>query len=256
MASSCVECGARLERGARYCSRCGARSTAAEETNGIALMPASFVLALAVAALAAAVVLAVVGSWPLALVLAGIAILLVAVFLVVARRAPVGANARARTTVAAESLAMRGRAARRLVAARRELRQLASQRNRLLFELGAAVYGGDEHAAETTRGRIEELDLLASRTEGEMHEIVEATQRRIDRNRLEVQQTEVAVSAVTPGTPQTPAPGEGNPPEPARIPEQYPPPDEGTPPQPAVIPEPGPAVIPEPGPQGAVREAG
>jgi hypothetical protein len=45
-----------------------------------------------------------------------------------------------------------------------------------------------------------------------------------------------------------PAPGEGDPPEPARIPEPYPPPDEATPPQPAIIPEPGPAVIPEPGP--------
>ena len=29
-----------------------------------------------------------------------------------------------------------------------------------------------------------------------------------------------------------------------------PPPNEGDPPQPAIIPEPGPAVIPEPGPQG------
>ena len=66
------------------------------------------------------------------------------------------------------------------------------------------------------------------------------------RGRLEVQPTEVAEAPEQPD----PAPGEGNPPEPARIPEPYPPPDEGSPPQPAVIPEPGPAVIPEPGPQG------
>ena len=72
-------------------------------------------------------------------------------------------------------------------------------------------------------------------------------EQRVARRRLEVQSTEVAEQ---PQEPQTPAPGEGNPPEPARIPEPYPPPDEGNPPQPAIIPEPGPAVIPEPGPQG------
>jgi hypothetical protein len=68
-----------------------------------------------------------------------------------------------------------------------------------------------------------------------------------------VQPTEVAEQ---PEEPSTPAPGEGNPPEPARIPEPYPPPDEGSPPQPAVIPEPEPAVIPEPGPQGRKKKKG
>lgn len=86
-----------------------------------------------------------------------------------------------------------------------------------------------------------------------MHAVVEKTQERLAERRLEVQPTEVF--AQQPAEPeQTPAPGEGNPPEPARIPEPYPPPDEGTPPQPAVIPEPGPAVIPEPGPQGEAEE--
>jgi hypothetical protein len=115
------------------------------------------------------------------------------------------------------------------------------------------VYRGDAHVAETVRARIDELDRLAGETEGEMHAIVEATHRRIEHGRLEVQPTQVAQA---PNVPEPQTPGEGNPPEPARIPEPYPPPDEGTPPQPAVIPEPGPAVIPEPGPRGAGGEAG
>jgi cell division septation protein DedD len=227
--------------------------------------PASLVLVLASAALAVAVVLVVIGQWPFGLVAAGIAILLVAAFIGAARRTPAGSaarstadsleNLRTRVAAGAESVATRGRAARRLVALRGELRQMASLRSRLLFELGDAVYRGDARAEEATRARIDELDRLAAETEGEMQTIVEATHRRIERRRLEVQPTEIAAVPGTPETPQTPAPGEGNPPEPARIPEPYPPPDEGTPPQPAVIPEPEPAVIPEPGPQGLGREA-
>ena len=120
-------------------------------------------------------------------------------------------------------------------------------RARLLFELGDAVYRGDEQAAEAARQRVEELDALAAEKEAEMQQVIESAQDVVARRRLEVQPTEVAEQ---PQQPSVPDPGELNPPEPARIPEPYPPPDEGSPPQPAVIPEPGPAVIPEPGPQG------
>jgi hypothetical protein len=284
---SCAHCGAALDRDARYCPQCGRRNNTTAETTVVEIpadetgpvpitvtqseprfygvTPATGVLALAVAALAVAVVLVALGHWPFGLVAAGLAILLVAAFLGAARRTPSGSPSRstadaldgfrARATVAAESFASRGRAARRLVALRRELRHMAALRARLLFELGDAVYRGDAQATETTRARIEELDALAVQTEGEMQSIVEATQRRIERGRLEVQPTEVAEAPSVPDPPDTPAPGEGNPPEPARIPEPYPPPDEGTPPQPAIIPEQEPAVIPEPGPQGADRES-
>jgi hypothetical protein len=224
--------------------------------------PTSLVLGLAAAALAAAVVLVVLGRWPFGLLAAGLAILLVAAFLGPARRSPPGSRSRstgealdifrARATVAAESFASRGRAARRLGALRRELRHMASVRGGLLFELGDAVYRGDAEATDTTRARIDELDRLAAQTEGDMQAIVDATHRRIERGRLEVQHTEIAE---VPNAPDAPPPGEVNPPEPARIPEPYPPPDEGTPPQPAIIPEQEPAVIPEPGPQGAGRES-
>jgi zinc-ribbon domain len=284
---SCAHCGARIDPNARYCPHCGRRHNAstdtkvmevpADETGPVpvtmaqteprlyGVTPASGLLALAVAALAVAVVLVVVGRWPFGLLAAGVAVLLVVAFLGAARRTSPGStsrstadaldNFRSRATVAAESVATRGRAARRLVALRRELRGMATLRSRLLFELGDAVYRGDANAAEATRTRIDELDRLAAETEGEMQRIVEATHRKVERGRLEVQPTEVAEAPAGPDTPQAPLPGEGHPPEPARIPEPYPPPDESSPPQPAVIPEPGPAVIPEPGPQGAGREA-
>jgi zinc-ribbon domain len=278
--TSCPHCGRQLEAGARYCPQCGRRvedpdasdthvmEVPPDETGRVpvhvtraeprfyGITPWSLALALAGAAAAVAVVLFVLGHWPVALVVAGLAILLALVFIESARRTPRGSlprstveavdSFRARARVVGESIATRGRAARQLSSLRSELRRMSAHRSRLLFDLGVAVYGGDEQGAESVREHIAELDRLAAQKEAEMKQIVEATQRRVERGRLEVQPTEVAEQ---PSQPDTPAPGEGNPPEPARIPEQYPPPDEATPPQPAVIPEPGPAVIPEPGPQ-------
>jgi type IV secretory pathway TrbD component len=222
--------------------------------------PTTLVLVLAGVALTLAVVFFVLGKWPVALVLLGVALLLAAVFAESARRHPGGrvtrASAealdqfRARANVAADSLATRGRAMSRLFALRRELRRMAALRPQLLFELGDAVYRGDDQASETARGRIEELDRLVASTEGQMEDVVATAQRRIEERRLEVQPTEMVELPNEPG----PDPGELTPPEPAVIPEPYPPPDEATPPQPAIIPEPGPAVIPEPGPEPQTPE--
>jgi hypothetical protein len=114
-------------------------------------------------------------------------------------------------------------------------------RDRLLFELGAAVYRGDSQATERVRGQVRELDELAALREAEMESVVARTQERIDQRRLEVQATEMVE------LPDQPAqPGEGNPGGPAIIPEPYPPPDEGNPPEPAIMPEPGPLAPEEP----------
>jgi hypothetical protein len=278
--ASCSTCGATLARGARYCAHCG-RPTDDDETHPLAVptdetgdvpihvtrveprlygvTPANAALAVAAAAVTLAVVLLTIGPWPIGLILLGVGVLLLLLFLEAARRTPRGTVSRstaealdtfrARAGVAAGALATRGRAAGHIVSMRRELRQMWALRNRLLFELGEAVYRGDDQGSRTARERIDELDRLAAQREAQMHDLVRTTQERIDRRRLEVQPTIVAQTPQAPDAP-VPAPGEGNPPEPARIPEPYPPPDEGSPPQPAVIPEPGPAVIPEPGPQG------
>ena len=275
--TECAHCGADVAAGGRYCPQCGRAVDAGdtrvlpippEETGPVpvhrlqaerrlyGVTPATLVLGLACVALTGAVVLFVLGRWPVALVALGIALLLLAVFAETARRHPPGrvtrASAealdqfRARANVAADSLATRGRALTRLVGLRRELRRMAALRTQLLFELGEAVYRGDDEGSETARGRVEELDRLVASTEAQVSDVLTSAQRRIDRRRLEVQPTEMVE--------RSEEPGEITPPEPAVIPEQYPPPDEATPPQPAVIPEPGPAVIPEPSPQPQTPE--
>jgi zinc-ribbon domain len=271
--ADCPHCGAAVAEGSRYCPQCGRRVESGEndtrvqplpqeETGRVpverirveprlyGVTPTMLVLVLAGAALTLGIVFFVLGKWPIGLVLLGAALLLLAVFAETARRRPSGrvtrASAealdhfRARANVAANTLATRSRAMGRVYALRRELRRMATLRNQLLFELGDAVYRGDDQAGDEARGRIDELDRLTASKEAEMQEVLASAQHRIERRRLEVQPTEVAE---LPGEP-----GEVSPPEPAVIPEPYPPPDEATPPQPAIIPEPGPAVIPEPGP--------
>jgi hypothetical protein len=275
--AECPHCGAGVAADSRYCPQCGrptdvrgaetrVQPLPPEETGRVpvermraeprlyGVTPTTLVLVLVAAALTLSIVFFVLGNWPIGLVLIGAALLLLAIFVETARRLPGGrvtrasADAldqfRARANVAADSLATRGRAVRSVVALRRELKRMAALRSRLLFELGEAVYRGDDQASETARGQLEELDRLIASTEAQMQDVVATAQRRIEERRLEVQPTEVAE---LPDQPE-PAPGV-SPPEPAVIPEPYPPPDEGTPPQPAIIPEPGPAVIPERGPE-------
>jgi hypothetical protein len=273
----CATCGAQVAKKARFCPQCGTRigpqdtqvlETPPDETGPVpvhmtrveprlyGVIPSALVLGLAVASLILTIIFFVTGHWPIGLILLGVTVLLALLFFEAARRKPAGAVSRStaealeafreRAGVAAEALATRGRAATQLLAVRRELQRMAQLRLRLLVELGDAVYRGDEEQTETARSRVEELDRLAAQREAEMQAVIEQAERRLAQRRLEVQPTEVAEQ---PQEPETPAPGEGNPPEPARIPEQYPPPDEATPPQPAIIPEPSPAVIPEPGPQ-------
>jgi hypothetical protein len=257
--ASCSTCGRRLAKDSRYCPQCGQPTGGGgtkvlevppEETGPVpvtyqeaerhyyGVTPTRLVLGLAAAAGVAAVALFAIGRWPLGLILLGVAVL----FLLVGLETR---NLREQASVAADSVTTRGRAATRLLAYRRELRRLAAVRARLLFELGDAVYRGDEQATEAARGRVAELDELARQREAEMQTVIAHTQDRLRRRRLEVQPTAMVELPDEPA-----APGEQDPVGPAVIPEPYPPPDEGNPPQPAIIPEPSPAVIPEPGPQG------
>lgn len=204
--------------------------------------PTRLVFALAGAGVVLAIVLFATGHWPIGLILLGLSLLLVLVTV------ELGVF-RARAGVAADALATRGRATARVMALRRELRRLGAVRRRLLFELGDAVYRGDEQATQTARAKVAELDEVARQREDEMQTVIAQAHDRLERRRLEVQPTEM-VEVPDPDGPTTPDVG------PAVIPEPYPPPDEGNPPQPAIIPEPGPAVIPEPEPGGPEERAG
>ena len=222
------------------------------ETRYYGVTPSTLVLVLAAAALTLAIVLLVTGHWPVGLIFLGVSLLLALVFVEAARRRPAGTVVRstaealdafrARAGVAADALATRGRAARRVISLRRELQHMGQLRARLLFELGDAVYRGDEQGTETAHEQVKELDELVQQREAEMQGVVAQAQERLQRRKLEVQPTEMVELPEEPA-----APGEGDPSGPVRIPEPYPPPDEGSPPQPAVIPEPGPLPEPEPG---------
>jgi len=270
--ASCANCGAELSKTSRYCPQCG-HPAAADETKVMELptdetgpvpveyaqvepryygiTPATLVLVLAGAALTLAIVLFALGHWPFALIALGVSVLLVLVFLEVARRKPDGRVARstadaldgfrARAGVAADSLATRGRAARQLLGLRRELQRMGLLRARLLFELGDAVYRGDDGANESARRQLRELDELVALREAEVAAVVAKTQERLERRRLEIQPTEMVELPQQPGQP-----GESVPGVPAVIPEPYPPPDEGNPPDPAIMPEPGPLAPDEP----------
>jgi hypothetical protein len=270
--ASCTNCGTKLTKTSRYCPQCGHPAAAGEtkemelppdETGRVpvqyvqaepryyGITPTTLVLVLGGVALTLAVVLFALGHWPFGLIALGVSVLLVLIFLETARRKPDGAVARstadaldgfrARAGVAADSLATRGRAARRLLALRRELQRMDQLRSRLLFELGDAVYRGDDQATERARGQVRELDELAALRGAEMEAVVARTQERLEQRRLEVQATEMVE------LPDQPAePGEGAPGVPAVIPEPYPPPDEGNPPEPAIMPEPGPLAPEEP----------
>jgi zinc ribbon protein len=280
--ASCANCGVELPQTSRYCPQCGHPAAVGEtkvmelppdETGRVpvqyaevepryyGITPTTLVLVLAGVAVTVAVVLFALGHWPFGLIAFGVSVLLLLVFLEAARRKPDGAVARstadalegfrARAGVAADSLATRGRAARRLLALRRELQRMGVLRARLLFELGEAVYRGDDRGTETARGQLRELDELAAVREAEMGAVMAQTKERLERRRLEVQPTEMVE---LPDEPAQPAePGEGTPGGPAVIPEPYPPPDEGNPPEPAIMPEPGPLAPqgPEEGRAGA-----
>jgi hypothetical protein len=252
--ANCANCGRRLPKESRYCPECGQPTgegetkvleVPPEETGPVpvtyveserryyGVTPTRLVVALAAAGLVLAIVLFATGHWPIGLILLGLSLLLVLVTV------ELGVF-RARAGVAAESLATRGRAASRVMALRRELRRLGAVRARLLFELGDAVYRGDEQAIETARAKVAELDEVARQRESEMQTVIAQAQERLRRRRLEVASTEM-VELPDPDQPTTPDVG------PTIIPEPYPPPDEGNPPEPAIIPEPGP--LPEPGPE-------
>ena len=271
LVASCTNCGSNLAKKARYCPQCGQPTSAGDrkvldvppvETGRVpveyvnaepryyGVTPTTLVLVLAGVAFTVAVVLVALGRWPFGLIAAGAGVLLALIFLEAARRRPDGVvvrstsdaldGFRARAGLAADSLATRGRAARRVLALRRELQRMRALRARLLFELGAAVYRGDDEATERARGQVRELDELAAQREAEMQGTLAQAQDRLQRHRLEVQPTEMV---------ELPdEPGQGDPSGPAVIPEPYPPPDEGTPPEPAIIPEPGP-LAPDEGPQ-------
>jgi len=261
-ADPCPGCGAELPRDARFCPDCGAPagsgttleaelprdepapgpvSISYVEPHWFGVPPPVFLLGVAGVVLVVAVILLVNGSWPFGLILLGLAALLLACFLELARRRPhspvTRASAAARERAGSIWETWRARAAvtaevRRLHSG---LAVLEAERRTALLELGAAAHRRDGVAEAGTRAHLAELDEREAELRAELDRRLAHAGERIRLARLSVENTMM----VTPNEPSQPypPPGEATPPQPAIVPEPYPPPDEGTPPEPAPAPD-------------------
>jgi hypothetical protein len=172
-------------------------SVAVPRYFGIA--PPTVLLGVASATLTVAIMLAVLAHWLAALVLAATVLLEIALFLSVARRKPDTVVARMSTRAVqrarehaswlVEATSVRNEAGRRLTPLRRELLELTGQRERLLRDLGTAVYEGDDAAAQRLTGELQRLDEARQRNEAEMIAITESAKERLTAGRLRVQPT-------------------------------------------------------------------
>jgi hypothetical protein len=208
-------------------------------------LPARFVLlCLGFAAFGAAIGLFATGSWPWGVALLLLAIVLLAALGEATRRSAdawmqhssrLAADGRAHAATTAEVWRTRLDTALSRWRSRSRLDAISVERGPALQALGDAVWRGDTSAERGARERLVELEQEGKRIEDELAVRLAGADERIRRARLPVQDT-LMVTPTEPSAPYPP-PDEGNPPQPARIPEPYPPPDEGTPPEPA--PDPG-----------------
>jgi hypothetical protein len=261
-ADPCSGCGAELPQNARFCPECGTAADAGstvraplpvEETgptpvtvtqvepHWFGIAPPELLLGLGAVVLIIAIALFAAGHWPFGLILLGLAALLGAAFLELARRRPrtrltrTSAQARERAGSAIESWRVRAAAAADARRIHSGLAVVEAERRTVLLELGAAAHQADSTAEAGARARLAELDAREAELNAELATRLESAEERIRLARLPVQETMM----VTPSEPYPP-PGEATPPQPAVVPEPYPPPDEGTPPAPAPVPEPAP----------------
>ncbi|HEX6953225.1 MAG TPA: zinc ribbon domain-containing protein [Gaiellaceae bacterium] len=272
---ACPSCGEELAPGARFCQSCGVatgRVPSVEMVPGPVAhesverrwlgLPLRFVLlCLGFAAFGAAIGLFATGSWAWGIVLLLLAIVLLAALAEASRRradawmqhsSRLASDGRAQAATTAEVWRARLEASVSRWRTRSRLDAISDERGPALQALGEAVWRGDEPAERKARERLVELEQESKRIEDELAKRLAGADERIRRARLPVQETLMvtpndAGSAggraadarqEDPGpNPPYPPPDEGNPPQPAEVPEPYPPPDEGTPPVPA--PDPG-----------------
>ena len=218
--ANCANCGAPLPQGARFCASCGSAvqngntvraqvppnetgpvpvSVAHAAPHWFGLAPPTVLFSLSAVLLVVAVVLLVTGSWVAGLLLLGVALLFAAGFLEAGRRKPdapvvtasVGAvdSARARAGYTARAFLTRSSARREINRRRGEAMRLGGERDRLLRQLGAAVYAGADATAE--RRAIADLDERIAGLEREASEIAASAQERVQAARRQLQPTEI-----------------------------------------------------------------
>ena len=251
--SACRNCGGDLPPQTLSCPSCGAPPAdlpPLETVHGPVArgwverrwlgVPARFLLLwVGFAALGAAIGLFATGRWAWAVAALLGAVVALSVLaeaarryrgVVVERSSQIAADRRAQA--ASSSEVWRARLDTRLQRwrTRSRLEQIELDRDSVLHELGLAVWRQDAEAEREAQRRLEELDERRRRVEERLSRRLAGAEEKIRLARLPVQETMM----VTPNEPHAPypPPDEGDPPEPARVPEPYPPPDEGTPPTP------------------------
>jgi len=165
------------------------------------ITPPTLLFGIATATLAIAITLAILAHWVAALLLAALVLVELVLFLGLARRKPDTAVAKAsvraidrardRAAYFVRATTVRAEAGRRLTRLRHELLELDTRRERELRELGAAVYAGDDEAAERVKSELVAIDDDRRAKEDEMRTIDEATREHVERGRLHVQPTVV-----------------------------------------------------------------
>jgi zinc-ribbon domain len=256
--NACPRCGEELAPKARFCSSCGAPTGElplletipgpvvheSVERRWLGVSARFFFLCLGFAAFGASIGLFATASWAWAIVMLFLAAIFLAVLVAAVRQgggswleqsSRFAAARRSHAATTAEVWRTRFDTTVTRWRSRSRIDALESDRRPALQALGDAVWRGDAIAEHEARQRLVELEQERKRLEDELATQLAGADERIRQARLPVQETVM----VTPNEPHAPypPPDEGDPPQPAQVPEPYPPPDEGTPPTPA--PDPG-----------------
>ena len=220
----CANCGEELPENSKFCPQCGtpvgAGDTVVEEVPApepepapvepqvaerrlFGVPPSSLLLLLTAVAVVFGIVLLVLGEWPWALIVFGLAGLVGTGFFAEATRLPDekgGAtkaslrgldSVRARSRAVVETVAAHGSARMELARLRRDVSALAADRRDRVRELGEAAYGNDRGAVKALKERIKGIDEDVQAKEAQMARVTLDARERIGRAKLEVQPTRI-----------------------------------------------------------------
>jgi hypothetical protein len=208
MPATCGSCGAPLAGGARFCAMCGTAVVGERpvpdyvvlERRLFGIPPAGVLIGTAVVSLALAIALLALGHWLIGVALLAITSLAFSLAAAGLRTRP---ESRLATTWFHGSARVRGWAGFSAEAVRawselglermrlrRRLRDLAAERDREIYALGAAALRRDADAEARARDRIADLDQAWSDCEGAAGEAMDAARRRLAHERELVQPTE------------------------------------------------------------------
>jgi len=232
--AKCANCGTKLPPKSKFCPECGTAvasgDTVVEELPPIepgptpvepqvaerrlfGVPPSTALLVLAVAGVAFAVVLFVLGEWPWALIVLGLSGFVATGLVAQARRLPDETSGvtkaslaglgsvRARGRAVVETVAAHGTARMELARLRRQVAPLSAERRERVGELGEASYAGNQKAVKELKERIKQIDDDVQAKEAQMAKVTIDTQERIGRAKLEVQPTRVEEPESSANTP-------------------------------------------------------